>query len=243
MPSGRRFAVVAAGVVAMSASWLAVKGVAGGEQDDGRASMHPVSSTQVSSSAQGSNEVDAVGVPAGPSGEVWGVPVGFPHTAAGARAAAVGWVSSLGPLMRMGPIARTDTLGELMTVDAATDTIDELAAERDRFIESFGADPLLGLWIDAPLQVNLVEADAQSAVVRVWSLLVLGTEEQEVQALWRTHTVTLEWERDGWRVAEVTRVEGPTPAPAPAWLPSPPADLAAVAGWIPAAFAAAEVGD
>ncbi len=179
MRDRRRLAVVGAGVVAVSALWFTVKAVGGGEAGDGEApavSMHPVWSTVDSAGSAPPGAVDAVTAAAGPTGEVWGVPVGYPHTAAGAAAAAVGWVSSLGSLMRMGPIARADTLGELMTVEAAAETITEFDAERHRFVESFGADPLLGLWIDAPLQVSVVEADGGRAVVQVWSLLVLGSD-------------------------------------------------------------------
>jgi hypothetical protein len=246
MPKCRRLTVVAAGVVAVSALCLTVKAVGGGEADDGETpavSMHPVPSTADSAGSAATAGANAVTAAAGPTAEVWGVPVGYPHTAAGAAAAAVGWVSSLGSLMRMGPIARADTLGELMTVEAARETITDFDAERDRFVESFGADPLLGLWIDAPLQVSVMEADGRRAVVQVWSLLVLGTAEREVQGLWRTHTVTVRWERDDWRVEDVSRVEGPTPTMAPARLPSPPADLAAVAAWTPAVFAGVEVTD
>jgi hypothetical protein len=237
MSNGRRFAVVAAGVVAVSALWLTINAVAGGEVGGGDPPVAVMERDSSSPTLAGSGDGDAATSATGPTGEVWGVPVGYPHTVAGAEAAAVGWVSSLGALMRMGPIAQADTLHVLMTVDAATETIDEFAAERDRFIASFGADPLLGVWIDAPLQVDVVQADDGLAVVRVWSLLMLGTEQQEAQALWRTHTVTLRWERDDWRVDDVTRVEGPTPTVAPARLPSPPKDLSAVAGWTPAALA------
>ena len=47
---------------------------------------------------------------ASPTAATFGVPVGYPQSPAGVRAAAVAWVSSLGELLQMGPIARDEAL-------------------------------------------------------------------------------------------------------------------------------------
>ena len=70
---------------------------------------------------------------AAPTAATFGVPVGYPQSPAGVRAAAVTWVSSLGELLQMGPIARNDTLRALLSQRAFGETVEEFRAERDRF--------------------------------------------------------------------------------------------------------------
>ena len=180
-------------------------------------------------------------VAAGPFDQEWGVPTGYLRSKQGAQAAAVGWVGALGPLMLMGPIAERDALRELLTVAAADPTIDGFRAERQRFKDTFGADPLLGIWIESPLQVDLVEFAPDRAVVKVWSQLLMGAASNGVQVLWRTQSVTLRWERDDWRVDSVIRVEGPTPTASPTMLPSAGSDFATLTGWTPAVLAGSSV--
>lgn len=185
--------------------------------------------------------VPAEQVSVGPYGQEWGVPKGYLGTVAGAQAAAVGWVSSLGDLMAMGPIARSDTLRELLSSRIADETVAEFKAERERFIETFGRDPSTALWRESPLAVTVPEASDQRTVVRVWAELLMGTSER-VEVLWRTHTVTLVWERDDWRVDDVSRVEGPTPAASTGAMPSPGSEFAAVEEWTPAVLVGAPSG-
>ena len=106
------------------------------------------------------------GAAAGPADDEWGVPVGYRNGEPGARAAAVGWVAALGPLMRMGPVATGDTLRALMSDQAATDTIATFRDERSRFARQFGADPANAIWVESPLQVDVVEITDGSATVR-----------------------------------------------------------------------------
>jgi hypothetical protein len=47
----------------------------------------------------------------------------------------------------------------------------------------------------------------------------------------------LVWERDDWRIDDVTIAEGPTPVPTGTALPSEPSDFVDVDGWEPAVFA------
>jgi len=174
----------------------------------------------------------------GPYGTEWGVPSGYVRTAQGAEAAAVGWVSSLGELMRMGPIARSDTLHRLLSTRIAEETVDDFNAERDRFIKTFGVDPSIGMWRESPLATSVATATESQVIVRVWAQVMIGSDDR-VEVLWRTHTVTMIWQGDDWRVDDVTRVQGPTPSPTPGALPSPPADLDALADWTPAVLVGA----
>jgi len=178
----------------------------------------------------------------GPRAEESGVPAGYGRSQVGAQAAAVGWVSSLGVLMQAGPIATADALRSLVSEERAGATIDSLRAERARFSEQFGADPSQAVWIDSPLAVQVEDWNPDRAVVRVWSQLLVGVaSEATVQALWRTHTVTVVWEREDWRVDDVSREEGPTPQVMAGDLPSPGGEVAVMAEWTPAVLAGSTV--
>jgi hypothetical protein len=174
---------------------------------------------------------------AAPAKSTWGLPVGYPQSAAGVRAAAVGWVAALGDLLAMGPIARQDTLAELLSAEAFESTIEELEAERDRFAATFGRDLSEAVWVDAPITVEIVEAADTRAVVEVWSALCFGVTGEPLEVLWRTHTVTVVWERGSWRVDDVTRRDGPTPQPAATAMVSPGSEFGDVTGWTPAVLA------
>jgi hypothetical protein len=230
-----------AGVVALAV--VAVGGVVGPRLvGDRSGDRQRVSATAISPATppdgRGSDEPTV----AAPTSAAWGVPVGYPRTVAGVRAAAVGWVVALGELMGMGPIARADTLRELLTERAYTETLDDFAAERDRFRAEFGMDVSQAVWIDAPLAVEIVEAESERAVVEVWSVLLFGTTTERVEMLWRTQAVSLRWERGTWRVDDVTGREGPTPVQAATALPSPGSEFEDVTGWRPAVLAGMSIG-
>ena len=115
-------AVVAAVAVIAAVGWVAVSHLVGGRSSAAqRTSVAvPVVTSVPSSSPPGATEP----VAAGPDGDSSGVPTGYVDTAAGARAAAVGWVSSLGTLMRLGPIATADALRAVTSARVAEATID-----------------------------------------------------------------------------------------------------------------------
>ena len=87
------------------------------------------------------------------------------------------------------------------------------------------------VWRDAPLTVQIVSAESTRAVVEVWSVLLFGTTGERVEMLWRTHSVTLVWEDEAWRVDDVVRRDGPTPVLAAMELPSTGAEFDPVIGW------------
>jgi hypothetical protein len=232
-----------AGVIALAV--VAVGGVVGPRLvGDRSGDRQRVSATVMAPAAsiEGDSDGGEKATVAAPTRASWGVPVGYPRTVAGVRAAAVGWVAALGELMGMGPIARTDTLRELLSERAYTETLDDFAAERDRFRAEFGMDVSQAVWIDAPLAVEIVEAASQRAVVEVWSVLLFGTTTERVEVLWRTQVVTLVWERGSWRVDDVTGRVGPTPGPAATALPSPGSEFEDVTGWRPAVLAGTSIG-
>src|SRR5690349_5336382 len=99
----RRPTLVAVAAVAEIAAvgWVAVTHLVGGRASAAqRTSVAVPAVTSVPSSSPPDATAATV---AGPDGDSSGVPTGYVDPPAGARAAAVGWVSSLGTLMRLGP--------------------------------------------------------------------------------------------------------------------------------------------
>ena len=229
-------AVVGAVAVIAAVGWVAVSHVAGGSTSAAqRTSIAvPVVTSVPSSSLPGATEL----VTAGPDGDSSGVPTGYLATEAGARAAAVGWVSSLGTLVRLGPIATADALRAVTSARVAEATIDRFRTERDEFTTQFHADPSQAIWIESPLTVSVTDWTSDEVTVRVWSQLVVGVpSEATVQVMWRTHTVRLVWEDNDWKVDDVTQTEGPTPQTMPENLPSPGVEFEAMSKWTPAVLA------
>ena len=146
------------------------------------------------------------------------------------------WVSSTPTLMRLGPIALPEALRELLSqARVAAGGIEEMVGDRMELLDRLGRDALRRVWIESPLQVTVDEYEPGRAVVRVWASLVTGDpHDGPVEVLWRTHAVTVVWERDDWRIDAVAVGEGPTPVPVTAALPSPAADFAQVDQWWPA---------
>jgi hypothetical protein len=243
MPRGERSRWTTAAVVAVAVV-VAVGGVVGPRLAGDRSTdRQEAAATPLAPVPPGSDDVSGGETAvAAPAAATWGVPIGYPQSPAGVRAAAVAWVAALGDLMRMGPIARNDTLGALLSQRALTDTIDSFDAERDRFRTEFGRDVSQAVWFDAPLAVEIVDAEPARAVVEVWSALLFGTVTDRVEVLWRTHVVTLLWERGSWRVDEVVRRDGPTPVAATTSMPSTGADFEDVTGWVPAVLAGTSIG-
>jgi hypothetical protein len=229
--------LAAAVFLAASTGWVGLNLLRGDDDTDGQLQQVPIVADEAAPgevASVGADDVDdalrAVGGAGSGSGGVRGV--------AGARAAALGWVSALGRLIELGPIATAELLGEVLTEEAAAETVEGFRRERELFVERFGVDPSRALWIDSPLTVEVAELSPERAVVLVWSQLITGSvNASAVDVVYRTHTVTLLWERNGWRVAEVSRRHGPTPTVAAGELPSPGEEFATVATWTPAVLA------
>lgn len=178
------------------------------------------------------------------SADVEGVPVGYPPSEAGATTAAVNWVASFSTLVRMGPLRLSDSLQRLMTESGAAAGVDEAVADYLTFLDEFGGDFGERIWIEAPLRTATTEFTADAAELSVWAALITGDSETgPVEVLWRTHRISLRWERDDWRVEAVAVQEGPTPVPVEAALPSPPSEFESVDSWTPAVFADTTIGE
>lgn len=173
--------------------------------------------------------------PLGPAEIVDRIPHGWRHDADGAQAAAVAAVSVTGDIATAGFITRDDLIESIASSDYAT----ELAAQSSRQLDDLsielgeaGVAPSQLVWSEIPLRARTVSATDQSAVVEVWSVLVVGVPGVGApRQVWRTVTVRLIWERDDWRIDGWDASAGPTPALASAASVSSVEEISAVVAW------------
>ena len=225
-------------LVVMVGFWAVRSFVVDGPAD----SISPVASVPASAPSDGtrSDEVDEAKEPVAvvAAGDVAGIPVGYPPSDRGAATAAVNWVASFPTIVRMGPLRLADTMTELLSAERSAAGSEEVVADYFELFNTFGAGFAERIWVESPLQVEVAETTSATADVRVWALLVTGDSTSgPVEAVWRTHHVSLVWERSDWRIDDVVIVEGPTPVPASRALPSAAAAFDEVDNWTPAAFA------
>jgi hypothetical protein len=175
--------------------------------------------------------------PLGPAEVVDGIPHGWRHDGDGARAAAVAAVSVSGDIATAGFITRNDLIESI----ASSAYAEELAALSSRQLEDLsielgeaGVAPDQLVWSEIPVRARTVSAEDRSAVVEVWSVLVVGVPGVGApRQVWRTVTVELVWERDDWRIDGWDASAGPTPALASAAEVSSVDEIAAVVAWPP----------
>ena len=211
----------------------AIRSLAIGDHESAPPSLAPANSAADSIAVEARDGTAVVA-----SADVEGVPVGYPPSEAGATTAAVNWVASFSTLVRMGPLRLSDSLQRLMTESGAAAGVDEAVADYLTVLDEFGGDFGERIWIEAPLRTATTEFTADAAEVSVWAALITGDPASgPVEVLWRTHRISLRWEREDWRVEAVAVQEGPTPIPVEAALPSPPSDFESVDSWTPAVFA------
>lgn len=165
---------------------------------------------------------DALTVPGG-FRQVAGVPVGYAHTEAGARSAAVNYVVAIGSPVMFVP-AKRHALYEAI-VDPAQ--LPALQAKQDAgypaILDRLGLDasgaPLQpGVRLVArviPAGVQTVAYSPDLAVMSVWEdglegMAGPGTT-SPVKQLWGTATVTLHWTAGDWKWQSETGTEGPVP--------------------------------
>lgn len=173
--------------------------------------------------------------PLGPAEVVDGIPHGWRRDRDGARAAAVAAVSVTGDIATAGFITRDDLIESIASSGYAS----ELAALSSRQLDELsielgeaGVAPSQLVWSEIPLRARTVSATAQSAVVEVWSVLLVGVPGAGApRQVWRTVTVRLVWEREDWRIDGWDASAGPTPALASVAEVSSVEELAPVVAW------------
>lgn len=175
----------------------------------------------------------------GPRTVVNGVPQGWSHDGAGARAAAISAVRLTGDIARAGFISRDDMIETLATTryrpTLAADSAEQLGEMTGELVDA-GVTPATLVFSELPLTARVVSAGDTRCRVEVWSVLVVAVPGSGApRQAWRTVTVDLAWEKGDWRIDGWTARPGPTPALA---MDAPIAsvdELVEVAGWPSAA--------
>ncbi|MDQ6836844.1 MAG: hypothetical protein M3137_00510 [Actinomycetota bacterium] len=151
----------------------------------------------------------------GPTRTVHGVPAGWRHDQAGARAAAMSAVHLTGPIAKAGFITRSDMIGEIATGRFAPTLAKSSVAQLGEFMVQVGSVELTPgdlIWDELPLTAMVTRPGADRERVQVWSVLVVGAPGVGVpRQAWRTVTVDVAWERGDWKVAGWLAEPGPTP--------------------------------
>lgn len=159
---------------------------------------------------------------------VAGVPVGYPHTEAGAQSAAANYLTAYASDRMFTPAERHRIIA------AITDPAQTAALTRTADRNFTGAAGRLGLNpqglpLEAgttfvsravPVGVRTLGYSPALAVVSVWGTGIVGlsgpSSTRPVMEAWSTTTVTLRWAAGDWRWSSFARADGPVPAPGPA---------------------------
>ena len=151
-----------------------------------------------------------------------GVPVGYPHTTAGAEAAAANYVVAFNSADMVHSSAR-DQLVNAIADPAIASTLqgqfDAAYAQIDTTygLSASGAPPSGQTFVEraAPVGVSLVSTSGETATVSVWAVTLAGlagvNSQHAVSEDWVTVTVTLNWTHGDWKWFSFQSADGPAP--------------------------------
>ncbi|MBW3613711.1 MAG: hypothetical protein KY439_00150 [Actinobacteria bacterium] len=160
----------------------------------------------------------------GPTTVVAGVPMGYAHSPAGAKAAAVEFTAAAGALVAMDEADALEAQATMAAAAAAEELVASLRDQLRELRESF-AGPVT--YRVAPVATRLSPVSADEVAVAVWYVGVVVVADLGPYEDWRTVRYRLVWERDDWRVAAESDTRGPRPTAPPGAEPTPPAEFAA----------------
>lgn len=145
------------------------------------------------------------------------IPVGYPHSRAGAVAATLNAGAVLGdPRVLLDPARRTRALSLLATSRyAKTFTGSGAAALEQARNAPLGRGLQSGaqtISLTSPLAYRVVAYDGVSAKVLGWGVAVVGNDRGLVpSASWATTTTALRWQAGDWKIDAASSQPGPTP--------------------------------
>jgi hypothetical protein len=153
----------------------------------------------------------------GPARVEAGVPVGYPRSVDGARAAAIRYVAVLGGELMLDPLRRDLALAAVSRDRRPAPDVAARWSTRPNVERATGARdaqqaglPMIAAV--APVLSKVTAYDGDTATVAVWVTAVLGTERfGSLDQAWVTETVTLLWDGD-WKLAGYDSEAGPVPA-------------------------------
>lgn len=152
-----------------------------------------------------------------PSRRVGTVPVGYPHTRAGAVAATLNAGAVLGdPRVLLDPARRTRALGLIATDRYAKTFTGPGAAALDRARhEPLGRGLAQGartISLTSPLAYHVTSYSEDTARVMSWGVAVVGNDQGLAPSeSWATTRTTLRWQAGDWKIDAASSADGPTP--------------------------------
>lgn len=156
------------------------------------------------------------------SGTADDIPVGYPHSAAGAEAAAANYVVAFNSADMVSRSVRDRLVNAIADPAIAATLQGQFDAayaqiETTYGLSSTGAAPAGQTFVEraAPVGVSLVSDNGASATVSVWVVTLAGLagtgSQHAVSEDWATVTVTLSWTRGDWKWFSFQSADGPAP--------------------------------
>ncbi|MET8676083.1 hypothetical protein ABZW18_00360 [Streptomyces sp. NPDC004647] len=148
-----------------------------------------------------------------------GVPVAYPRTRTGAVAAAVNYQTARSsPGYFTDEALRRQVVETVMTREARAGQLKQDGQATEALLQGLGltsnAAPQL-VMRSAPMGTRLGSYSSSTATVDVWMSEIVGVPREEspmpVSGTWSTYTLLLQWQDKDWKVATISRSEGPTP--------------------------------
>lgn len=151
-------------------------------------------------------------VAAGPRRWVDGAPSGFSRNVEGARAAAVAYSTLGGTVLNLDPITLRRVASSISTSETAANRAQTLQESSDAVRQRLAGGNGPYATYQSPVLVRIDSFDDDQATVTLWLVsVVMRRDIAEPQSTWTTVTLTLDWERDDWRLASERSIDGPTP--------------------------------
>jgi hypothetical protein len=150
------------------------------------------------------------------------VPVGYPHTSAGADSAAANYVVAFYTPSMVGSYARHRLISAIADPAIATTLESQLDAAYQQAnvgngLSAGGTAPSGMTFVErcAPVGVTLVSQEGNNATVSVWAVTLSGLagtgSTHPVTEAWSTITVILHWTQGDWKWVSFTAADGPVP--------------------------------
>jgi hypothetical protein len=140
-----------------------------------------------------------------------------------------------GEIATAGFITRDDLIESVASTRFAATLRSTAAAQLIELTTAIGAAGVPAsdvLWEELPLTARTNASNQTAASVTVWSVLIVGVPGYgSARQVWRTSTIDLVREPDGWRVDSWTATPGPTPTLATTGAISDLASIVEVLNW------------
>jgi hypothetical protein len=201
-PSAKLWGIAAGGAAAVTAAGVIVSLATGSS---------PAPAPPASSPAHTAPQAD------GERGRaVHGVPVGYPHTQAGAKAAAANYTTVSGSAAFLTDTGVRHRAVSVMAADGADRTVTEKAdQDAHRAATALRGDtarlrPEQAVARTGVLSAHVLSSNSRAAMVRIWTTTVRGSAAGHAtpKSAFQSVTVTLTWESGDWKLKSTSSTSG-----------------------------------